>query len=446
MALPGPTYTGQNTGVVLDDGGQMERARTGMMNKYMAAAQTEAQFNKEERDAFLEALDTETVALMSENLLGQQAAMIESYNKKYGDVWRKRKGRLTMEDKVQMQADKKRLEGWQKQKLVDQERWRNDKYRILNDRSGYYDKEAFYEAEAHYLETGEYPVGALQAVPVGLETIIAEQRQRTKGLRPKQRTIIQTIDGIDFRVPYESTADLDDPENEALMRKWTYDLIMSDERALRGAMRDFNKEDQAVKNKYLDVNKDGKVDERERQATNPIVQWAIDRNWKLWSEESYGTPTKITDTSYGSTIWNGKKVFPQPDQSLKIGEVWFNKFHSLGGNLGAGSLTIPETAYFLDENETRVSSPKAVTNLDIVGYDEDRQAVIVAINKDIQLGGWWKDNNIAIPIYDLPDFYKDLPIVVNGQPTTVRKTIGGSSGKGGISLFEGLTGAKGKSE
>ena len=274
MSLDNPLYTGQNTGVRLDDGGQLERARAGMSNKMMAASQAQAQFSKEERDAFLDALDTETVALASENQLKQQGTMIEEYNKKYGNLYKERNGRLTMQDKVQMAADKKRLEGWQKQSMATQERWKTDKAQILRN-PNYYDKDAFFEAEKTFLETGEYPMGALQAKPVDPNVAFRSMRIPEMGSSsPFEDTI--KIDGVS----YLRKGSVNMSEEEA--RVLATGLILEDEAKIRWAAENFSKLPLEEKKKYLDVDGDGKVSEDEKRAAdskiaqgNPVLQWAV---------------------------------------------------------------------------------------------------------------------------------------------------------------------------
>lgn len=412
MAIQPPIYTGRDTGVRLNDGGRLERASTAMSNKMMAASQAQAQFSKEERDAFLEALDTETVALMSEKLLSDQGTMIEEYNKKWGQRYQDTNGRLSMQDKVEMTADKKRLEGWQKQSMLSQERWKTDKAQVLRN-PAYYDKDTFYDAEKAFLETGEYPVGALQAKPMGLSTAIANQRTRVAGLKGRQETRIEKKGGVDWRVPYESTADLEDPENETLMRQWTQEMILSDERVLRGVLRDFNGLSAEEKKAVLDVDKDGVVSPTERDNENPIIQWAVDNNWKNWAVENFGTPTKVQSGSgSGGTkepVWQGEKYTRGATSVQNFGTTTLSTYHDLGGinkdmNIPAGSVI------FSGNGEREIGDPKGVEGAKILGYDENREMLVVSTDKDLEVGTIWQDNNVGIPIHKLPPEYMDLEI------------------------------------
>ena len=439
MAIPQTLYTGRDTGVRLDDGGRLERSMGRMSERMMGAAKAQADFSKEERDAFLEALDTETVALMSEKLLGEQAAQIQQYNETWGQRHKDRGGKLTMQDKVEMAAHKKRLEGWQKRAMADQERWKTDKAMVLRN-PNYYDKNAFYDAEKNYFETGEYGVDALQARPVGLSTAIANQRTRTSGLRARQETRIQEKGGAKWRVPYESTADLEDPENQALMKAWTEDLILSDEGVMRGVMRDFNKLGVAEKKQVLDVNKDGVISPDERANDNPIIQWAVENNWRKWAVETYGTPTRITE----------KKA--DDGRRYKIGSSYFDATTEHGPVEHQGGVTFTDEYQFGKAIPYQVTLPADVTKVlsefnpsltgnvntkvQIVGYDAATDQFIATLTENLEQGTIFKGTNVSVPSSAIPQARKDIKIVRDGKVLTIEELAGQPIGSGVTNVEE----------
>jgi hypothetical protein len=412
MALGQPLYTGKDTGIRLPDTGELERASNRLSDRVLGAEQFKYTEKKKGEKEFLQALQVDPAVLIGDHTRKIQAKLLEEYNQKYAKKYADRGGELTMEDKIEMQRDKDILTSTQSSMMADQERYLKDMYAIQSDVTGKYDKERWAEASDDFMQTGKYPIAALEVNPVDPRVVFKNNR------RNKGRTAYTTEEQVTVGgKPMMRSVEYSMSEQEA--REVAEAEIMNDEAMLKWSIKNFNELPESEKVKYLDADGDGKVSDSERaaksapvRAGNPIMQWAVDNSWQSLVVAEPMATKGIAQGSAGGTdaakgvasFGSDKYVVPEKSkQPVTIGDTTFSSYYNFS-DISAKKIPIPTDATFLTiYGEQPVTSPKNVSAY-IVGYDEIRDAYILTLPKDPELGAWYVSSNVAVPANKMDNY------------------------------------------
>lgn len=124
-------------------GAGISSAAQGVSNIYRAKAAKEHAFNR--------SVAVDPVQLMNDKLMEDQSALINDYQQKMRDLYKKRKGRLSTEDIIQRDKDKQDILMWQQKQQNDLKNYQTVQQAMVKDTKGDFDHQNFERLGAAWL-------------------------------------------------------------------------------------------------------------------------------------------------------------------------------------------------------------------------------------------------------------------------------------------------------
>ena len=363
--------------------------------------------------------------------------LIKEYNDSSAAIVKASGGfeRLSGEAQAKILAGKNYLISEQNRMKTDMEQYMLEKAMITKDADTNFSSQEFYETkEAPYLNGEKDENGVVKGynkspiLPKGqpISNIL-------RGLKGKIGTTVQTT------VPTKGAPGFQDSINTTGTRDEIAPVIVEEvfnnPRVKRHMLEQWSALSQAEKDKYLDVDGSGSVDEAERQAgstpardqENPILKFYIDKNWKEGQDiKPAGKATRIaTSTSSkdgGKTIkWGGVDVVA-PIGKLRQGALNYggeirSSLYSFGGTFTISDLPTEGGYYLYDTDKEAMEGGSNISGV-LLDYDKENDTLIVRSSTANSTIGVGSKQNIEIQASKVENV-NNLPIVVNGKQTTL---------------------------
>ena len=429
-------YTGVNSAARIPELGILQRAEERFYDTIARKDELATERAKQNEQEYLAAMKNDPVYLVAGKNQQIQSDAIENYNNKWGKVFMQRNGRLTTQDKLDMQKDKMALNMMQQGLLSDQQRYLSDKETMQKDIRGFYNKDVFRQAEQDYLKTGKYSSTPLIAAPQDFVTAIKRMNLKYTEVHS---TVTEEVGGIGWKRDVTTNMTLDEA------KRVVADQILSNEGYLMKVLQDANDPSNAKElDKYLmnyDTNKNGIIDPKEKKAAldepmnlnNPIIMWAQDHYGPQIITSSVGTSKRITSGVQGAgsrTLNYGGgnvKYAPPVGEQAVLGSTNYNFFPWYKKT----PMNIPlNGARILKESGDQVlNRDQSVQGLDMVGIGKRADGSIEFIFKlpsDNYMNlGQPAGTNVAVPAEKMP-MLQDITVEDNGKLVRVKDLMGGT--------------------
>jgi len=433
-------YTGKNlTPELQSDGGKAMSRLSDFITK---AEEIKYKAFKDNKDWFLKIQEVDPVAFITTANQDAQNRLIKEYNESSAAIVQKAGGfdKLSGEAQSKILAGKNYLISEQNRMRADQEQYMLEKAMIAKDADTNYSSQEFYETkEAPYLEGGSYNRTPMQpkAQPIYNKLIKLQGSvgQPVKGTAP-------TPGQPGFFDEVWTTGTRED------IAPIIVGEVFRDPAIKRDMLERWSELPQVEKDKYLDTNKSGKVDEAERIAgksptrdkENPILKFYIDKNWQYAQGiKTSAKGTRITTGSAskqgGKTIkWGGIDVVA-PIGQLRKGAINYggeirSSLYDFGGTFTLASVPTEGGYYLYDTDKEPMEGGSNVSGV-LLDYDRDNDTLILRASTANSTIGIGSKQNIEIQASKVENV-NNLPIVVNGKQTTLgelRKDIAPSVDK-----------------
>jgi len=424
-------YTGKGFAPELQsDGGKAMSRLSDFITK---AEEIKYKAFKENKDWFLKTQEVDPVAFITTANQDAQNRLMKEYNESSAAIVQKAGGfdKLSGEAQSKILAGKNFLISEQNRMRADQEQYMLEKAMIAKDADTNYSSEEFYRTkEAPYLNGQPY--------------------DRTP-IQPKAQSIANELIGLKGRfgstitrnIPSKGAPGFFDTMETTGTREdiapYITNRVFEEPKYKRDMLERWSALSQAEKDKYLDTDKSGRVDEAERTAgtsvtrdkENPILKFYIDQNWQnALKEEPSGKPTRITTGSstggFSEFTGFGKAIKYTPTESRDagiIGQTKYDSFHDL--NVPVQDVNVKQIRVLNPSGEITKPNTGPIT-ADLVGYDDVKDEFIFIATKDyydfqpFAFGGAkGKDERFAVKRSDLPEKYNDWEIVKDGKRVKV---------------------------
>lgn len=424
-------YTGRNSSVVLPSGERVDRAQQGMNNLILEAEKMKLDSFKKNEEWYLKTNDVPIETYISTANTEAQAKMVDAYNKQAQDILKARGGdfnNLTTQDKLELAKGRKILESQQQSMLGDLEKYKMARDVINKNQDKYDLEEANDTIFKPYLTTGKFNDAPLPIKAQSLDSFL--DNNKVRGSVTNDYEYYTNPNGLKVKQPVKVIG------TEIEARDFVKNRILSNEANQKWAFKEFAKQPENVQLQYLDVNKDGKVDNSERGGAqdlrseeNPIVRWAQDTRWKKARQIVEGSETGAAQQNSGNfSIFNGfgKKTTYTPTEArpVTIGQTDYKAFHDFG-NLPAKDIAVNTNIRVLDaEAGDTVKQPKTPITADLVAYDEDKDEFVFIATKnwydfDAWNGAKGKDIRFAVKRSELGKEYGDFEIMKDGKKVKI---------------------------
>lgn len=418
--------------------GQFERG----MNQTVANIKQSRLESEAKELAFLRDIDIDPVALMSSKSQEDQMKKIQEFNDKWTDTYKESKGKLSLEQKMGIQGEKKQLQAYQQNRLQDDNSW-NRAFQIISDprKGASFDQADFELATAEYKKSGKLPPGgflqpkAVRAYDVR-EQISAGLRQKGKqGVLTEKGRLTEEYNVYGISVEQASTLETATEAQNDLVASEVANLVASNPGVERGAKELFVSLDaptQAMYHQQADVNNDGIYDDLEKQ--NAVVmayQAAVldGGSLAISKDPSLRAPRIRSQKSKAKgTLGNPIGV---ADRELTFGETQYSDFFDLAAEVPATKLrkkksNIGDITIIAGYSKGARGKINKSTDFNIVGVDRTKGEIIIEFNsKEAKIEGT-KDSrgqdvyieqgdNASIPLEGNENLLKDMHFQVGGK-------------------------------
>lgn len=297
---------------------------------------------------FLKNANIDPAFVLSKAAQETQMKLIDNFNKKYGELARKRNYNLTTEDRLAMQTDRNLIEAVKNEQLAQQEMFRKNSA-LIEQYPNRYSREGHIKDTEDYFDSGKYLRTAPPLKPLPPEQYIRGLVDKMKGVNP-QEVVEGTRKGI------KTTAFETDGQAEDFVQS----ALLSSDQHMLGALDEWSRLPQTEKETYFkmaDENNDKVISEAESQ--NAIMMWMRKRYTPVAMTPKYGGWNNIATTKSDSEIGvnlGGTTVKLNP------------------GNQRAGDVPYGNTVY---TQPYSFGSSKAVINIPVEGGRKHRGTVTV---------------------------------------------------------------------
>jgi len=424
-------YDGKGTGVTLPSGERLDRAQSGMNDLILQAEKLKLESFKKNEEWFLNSQDVDVETFLSAANTETQAKLIDEYNNKAQNILKARGGdfnNLTTQDKLELSKGRKVLESEQQRMLGDLEKFKMAREVVTKNQDKYSLEEANELIFKPYITTGKFNDDPLPIKEQSLDAYL--DNNKVRGSVTNDYTYYTNPNGVKVKQPIKVIG----TEQEA--RDFVKNRILSNEANQKWAFKEFAKQPEDVQLRYLDANKDGKVDASERgnpqnlrSEENPIIKWAQDTRWQKARQVTEGTETGAAPSTGGNfSIFNGfgKKTTYTPTEAraVPIGTTSYTSFHDLN-NIPAKDIVVGTNIRVLDaEKGDKVQQPKTPISADLVGYDEAKDEFVFVATKnwydfDAWNGAKGKDIRFAVKRNELGKEYNEFDIIKDGKTVKI---------------------------
>ena len=238
------------------------------------------------QDELRKNINVDTSALVSDFSRTQQYEAVKAFEEKWVRIAKEKGNRLTSDDLLQMEKDKSGIANLQNEWQSSQKLWEQDSA-LIKRSPGDFDIPKFAADTDAFLSSGQYKPNSLEYSGINMADFFSGEKWQGSSYSTEEA--MAGRDGFDTYTQRSVNATPEEAKRHILQ------VVLSDStgRALKGIMKDFAEEDDAVKYKYLkdfgvDKNSDGKISDQEMAAanvkmssrnilTNPILAYAQDR-------------------------------------------------------------------------------------------------------------------------------------------------------------------------
>jgi hypothetical protein len=380
----------------------------------------------------MDMLQVDPMLLVSQKAAEEQESALKAFNKEWAQIYKERRGNLTIADKINFQRAKQGLISRQNMWAASQQIFQQDAKIMANPANwDKYDMSKFKEAYKNFLKTGYYPTGgALEPSEMSDYEMRMLFPVPSTGYRDFERPI---PGGKESVMTY-----VDETQAREHLRKLPFQDPSG--RILKRYINHFNQLPADEQKKYLDaadLNNNG-LSQEERQ--NAITEAYADKNWSQYIKENVNQTLPLwkqtTGGSGGFSINIGgtsSKYTPTSAQSVTLGKTNYNKYHPF---LRMPLWTIPaDNIRVLEWQEGEADDnrkPKTTLKVQLTGYDEGADEFTFNVVEP-----YWgygteanrgKGDKIAIKRSELPPELDDINIIINGKPVRIgdveRKSTG----------------------
>jgi hypothetical protein len=392
------SFTGKNTGIVLDDGGKLNQAQQGMSNLILQAEKLKQDTFRKNFEDFSKASDIDPVFVLSDSAMKTQAGLLSQFNNYWGKIYKERGGNLTQEDQVSMARDKRYLMMQQQQMQSSMQQALQDREMLSKDVNGNYDHEKGDAKYNNYLRTGFYNNSPLEPSAMTIEDVFGQRKIQTANAYEEPDK-----NNPDRIAQY--SASKDDVGQQIANEAHAKPRVMKD------VFNEWGRLPQEEKDKKL-ADSGGK---------NPILQNYIDNHWQNLVEKKFVNKTK-TPVAKGLTFnLFGRDVKFAPGQqsqgTVVYGDKTYNKPIEFDGSFKLTNVPTSGAAKLRGTSSSPLSSRGNIEGY-LKNYDPDRDVLILAATgTDPNV-----DNGtlMEIPAKNLNQAeINKMPIVVDGKQTTL---------------------------
>lgn len=422
-----PQYTGLNIGKALTrpspEGVVSTLERTAQREEQQERWETERK--QEREDQYLGEFAVKPVYLISKKAREKQAEALEKYNNKYAPLLQSGRD-LTLGERTQMAQDRMVLEGYQQDMLAKIGEWKRIDDIMQQDKRNpiqKFDHEEWADITKDFddnIDTKEFNF----TPPIKAQSFDLALERNTISGTPQQT--IETIKVPGSNIPEQVTVTASATEDEA--KQHIENLLFDNEAWRKDVISKFKDLSVETKLKYLDTNKNNKIDPSEeieqKSLSNPIIQWAKDNYWKKAVKTTKSTPKgmpqppatgKSTDGKVPAKV-SGVTVALSPGERVRIptkyGKETYSKYSFLFGDKTI-HYSIPtqnaKTIAGTWEGKTDIGS----VNARIVLYDPIKRVFVIE-PRSSESADVKSTVLLEIPEIDMMGF-ENVPVQVGGK-------------------------------
>ena len=364
-------FTGKNTAINLPTGEGLNRSQENMDNFLVAAQKLKYDTYKKNEDDFLKAVNIDPMIFLSKSAMETQAKMIDGFNTTWGKVMQNKGANLSLDDKVNMAAQKNYILSQQGEMKASMDRYLQDRAMVEKDGGVNLDDEDWREnGQKQYLQTGEYNytlTPKAQSILAKYPQLKVETGHAYDGTEP--------VEGhLGSYRPYVAQATKEDVGEKVQA------VMTRDPAIMKDALKVWYQRTLAEQEKYHN-NKDSKL--------NAITQSYIDSpsgDWNQLVKKEYGAIVKPntgrSKFDYGDvTATNNKNSLYDIQPGIKLGQTSFGSYLNLGAKE-----TTPQTQQiqnYVDLDTGEEKSLNSGATFKTIGYSPDKDMVIVKLTDNV---------------------------------------------------------------
>lgn len=401
------SFSGKNTGIVLDDGGKLNQAQQGMSSLILQAEKLKQDTFRKNFEDYSKASDIDPVFVLSDSAMKTQAGLLSQFNNYWGKVYKDRGGNLTQEDQVSMARDKRYLMMQQQQMQSSMEQAMQDRNILSKDVNGNYDHEKGDAKWQNYLQSGTYDNSPLEPSAMTIEDVFGQRK-------------IQTANA--YEEPDKSNPDriAQYSANKEDVGQQITNEAHTKPRVMKDVFNEWSALPQTEKDKKL----------AENSGQNPILQNYIDNHWQNLVDKKFVNkerpPVKKTTFDWSSPVDDTHNK--NKEYTVKPG------FEIMTAD---GKVALPDSYDFSGIPRTTTDPRKIKTVLkpngkggftetplgesaryDLVSYSPSSDVAIINLKDDTSDGTYQKDNNLAVRGSEVDDLLQRKPFgITRGQKT-----------------------------
>lgn len=431
--------TGRDTAVYLDNS-QINRSAEKLNADIIGTEGLKLNKALKDKDTFMRMMEVDPVTLISQGATALQAEKHQEFNDTWAKEFQKYKGNLPMEKEIEMRQHRIALEGWQKRMGANQQRYLHE-LQLYQSAPSKYNKEAFQAATAALYATGEYETGLLPALGK-LNDALDKDVKAYFGSKPKES--VQSIKGQQGKIV--TTLATGDPKEGA---QRVLALLFKDDTGglLQDAIDEFSNQPEEVKQRYLDKDKNGVIDEREIEltqqigedaasfASNPIIRWAMDTKGQRYQTSRPQVSNPPSSNTFGgggmNLVIDGKKYNFTPPQAMEEPYQLSNKRSSAEyypislPHIRKYDIT-PDAVRVVKGVEVAVQKGESIKAA-IIGYDAENN--LVRLQPESSDGSLKTNESIIVPMSSIKSQLFDIPINKGGKVVNIGEGVSVSAAK-----------------
>ena len=407
-------YTGKGlTPNLQSDGGKAMSRLSDFITK---AENIKYQAFKENEDWIVKAQDVDPAFLISQAQQNEQVKKLDVYNEKWAEVMRRSGGKLTTQDKLDMQAERNLLEAWQneattKQQLAEQHR------SLVSQNPLRYDSVRFRNAYDSFVKTGNYD---LLTPPLKSKNPALYLQEQSNKLNKEKILYGKPLLDSKGRTTDRFT---NIPEDK--IGDFIENAFMGDDQVIQGLTEEFLADNSPEKWALLeDINGDGRIT-NEDVDENAVMAWAkrnpkyIDAVRKVTSGTPKNPPSSTTKTP--TFDWN-KPVTADYNRNNEFTVAGTTKAGTEEGtftfpdyiNLGRVSFTsdpqnISEVVKINSSGREEIIPLNETARFDVVGYSPSKDQLIIKLADKTSDYTYGQGNVLVVPATRFDDLLKSKP-------------------------------------
>ena len=427
------TFTGKDTGVEIKPLDRLARSQERAMDLLTKGEELKRKTFKENEDWFLKEAKVTPETYISQKNTEMQAKLLETYNNQATQILKKAGsvGNLSLEDKLALQKGRQELESFQAKMNSDLERFKLDEKIINNDAGKEYDIEEWYKKDAKgYYDSGTYSDAPLPIKEKPFESWLGTI---SKGYTGKVNTDVESTNEQGITLKRSTWTNMALPQAQELIKQG----ILTQRGERKNVTNRFGALSEAEKMKWLDTNKDGKLDQAERTDENGIIAWAQQHQpfiSAVMREDSGASSNLFPSASKKSFDWNG---------AVGTGHNRNNEFPVRGAvdiDTDEGKVTLPNSLDFSGIPRTTTDARKInkilvpdgkggytekslgeSASFDIVSYSPQDDVLVIKLKSNTSDRTYRDGVNLIVRGSEFDDLLKRKPFGIDRSTFTENK-------------------------